>query len=158
MLRAFFAACLVIAVTTLPATAQTAADPASWRPSFENDPQGGVLCIWSIYNVIQRVGAACFPEERTFQTTIDEAVRRLDEFIVVNMPTSRQALEAARTSGLRASGVDEGLPQRCTAGDRRFRDMFALYRQLRSRDPDLMRAELDQLLATPRRPSMNPCL
>ncbi|WP_230167404.1 hypothetical protein [Roseomonas sp. CECT 9278] len=158
MLRAWFSVCLVIAMATPSANAQTVVDRESWRPSFEHDPQGGVLCAWSIYIVIQRVGAVCFPEERTFQTTIDESVRRLDEFIIVNMPTSRQALEVARTSGLRASGVDEGLAQRCTPGDRRLRDIFALHRQLRSRAPDLMRAEIDQLLATPRRPSMNPCL
>ncbi|WP_244458369.1 hypothetical protein [Roseomonas fluvialis] len=158
MLRALFATCLVIAVTTPPATAQTVVDRESWRPSFEHDPQGGVLCAWSIYIVIQRVGAVCFPEERTFQTTIDEAVRRLDDFIIVNMPTSRQVLDEARSAGLRMSRVDAGLGQRCSSSDRGLRDVLALHRQLRSRDPELMRAEIDRLLATPRRPTMNPCL
>lgn len=158
MLRLFLAVCCVASVMTQPAGAQALLNRDSWRPSFENDPQGGVLCVWSIYISIQRIGAVCFPEETAFQTALDETVRRMDDFIIANMPTTREVLDAARRDSLRMSGTDEIVPQRCRGSDRRARDMLNMYRHSRMSGADSMRAEVDRLLATPRRPSMNPCL
>lgn len=155
MIRLFLAACLVVAVMPQSVSAQTVLNRDSWRPSFENDPQGGVLCVWSIYIVTQRIGAVCFQEEAAFQATLDDAVRRMDDFILSNMPTSREALEAARHEARQMSVTDEALAQRCRSGDRTIPD---LYRHFRARGPDLVRTDMDRLLATPRRPSMNPCL
>ncbi len=158
MLRIFLAVCLVVAVMPQPAGAQTVRNRDSWRPSFEHDPQGGVLCVWNIYILIQRIGAVCYPEETAFQTALDETVRRMDDFIIANMPTTHEVLDAARREGLRMSGADEIMPQRCRGSDRRARDMMNMSRHSRMSGPDSMRAEADRLLATARRPSMNPCL
>lgn len=114
--------------------------------------KGAVLCIWTIYNFVRRVGRECHSgHDAAFQAELDQSIARIDEFIMANTtpPISKEQLEARREQGLRGMPVRASI---CTGSAEQ------LYKMLSRGGPDVLRSQTADLLSIPREPVMNPCL
>jgi hypothetical protein len=131
------------------------------RQPPESDPRGAVLCAWSIYVSLRAVGAACFPEQVGFNALLDEMIGRMDRFIVDNAPTTQRELDKGKAA-LSAETImdfEAGPPdgKRRSCGEHPG-GSAQIYRHMEQQGAARLRAEMDRLLAVPRRPVMNPCL
>ncbi|MCP4381866.1 MAG: hypothetical protein GY798_10735 [Hyphomicrobiales bacterium] len=130
---------------------------------FERDTNGGaVLCAWSIYLAVQTVTSACRLPPGPVDDAIDEAIVAMDDFILAHSslhPTRsmldnfKGELAASRFPAVEWELDGKGLPRLCSSDGRE-----QIVDQVRSMQPDNIRARVAELLAVPREPVMNPCL
>jgi hypothetical protein len=135
--------------------AQPATEPKGQDsdPYPGGDPHGAVLCVWGLYQLIQIVGEKCFPDEKSeFKNVIDEAIDKIDVFIMKNAPATREEIEKRKAHDREAVGSDSKL---C---DLERDSPMELYQGARRATPEEIRASVEKLLAIPRKPVMHPCL
>lgn len=126
---------------------------------FDRDTtgKGAVLCVWSIYLSVQTQTKACNIERKPVDDAIDRAVAAMDDFIMQNSslhPTPEMLQDFKRRAAeselkfIRDHG--EANEQYCKRND--------LIEHFRSLRPEEIDQNMKELLATPREPTMNPCL
>jgi hypothetical protein len=126
---------------------------------FERDTtgKGAVFCVWSIYLSVQTYTRACHVERKPVDDAIDKAIAAIDEFIMQNSslhptPSTLQDFKRrAAESELRfIQGSDPNKEKYCQRND--------LVEHFRNVGPEQIDQNVRELLATPREPTMNPCL
>jgi hypothetical protein len=122
---------------------------------YDKSGQGAVLCVWAIYLSVKSHTAVCGLARRPVDDAIDNAIAKIDEFIIANssLHPSRAALEdfkrRAAEQELKALG---GQKTYCEGPGARDIEGF------RSTSADEVQKSVTALLAVPREPVMNPCL
>ncbi len=149
---------VIIVVVLTPSIVGSGEDRIVLGPrQFEYDKsgQGAVLCVWTIYLSVKSHTAACGLARRPVDDAIDNAIAKIDEFIITNssLRPSRAALEdfkrRAAEQELKALG---GQKTYCEGPGARDIEGF------RSTSADEVQKSVTALLAVPREPVMNPCL
>ncbi|CCE09606.1 conserved hypothetical protein [Bradyrhizobium sp. STM 3843] len=123
---------------------------------------GAVQCSWEIYVAVRAYVEACVPgEDRTFEVDLDDAIKRMNDFIVENslVPVTKSQLQDAveqrkRQVGDAVRGQSNGdHTKQCEADAVR-----PISLALRSMSHDARVSNLNRLLSVKRPPVMNPCL
>jgi hypothetical protein len=136
---------LLVAVCVVRAEAQ--------QPQLDGpDPQGAVLCAWLIYVTLQAVGERCFLGNSETIAAIDESIEKIETFVFVNAPATRDEI-AAKRKHFRSLVIDAPAPYCSDMGE-----PFKMYRSMQAVGPTRIRNEVANLLAVPRKPVWNPCL
>lgn len=143
-------------------------DGAISRYSMDTSGAGAVLCTREIFLTVQIALAVCEDlENRTVSNRLDEALGRVDDFVVANSvePVSLSQLhenEQARLiefrKEMRGASDEEKVASCRSVDEERFRFRAEISRALGSMSDEDFRKWLDHLLAVPRLPAMNPCL
>lgn len=124
--------------------------------------RGAVQCSWEIYVGVRAYTEACFPgEDRSFEADLDNAIDRMNDFIVENslVPVTKAQLQDA--VGLRKRQAIESVSGP-SEDDRRKRceanAVGPMASAFRSTSHDKRVSTLNTLLSVKRPPVMNPCL
>jgi hypothetical protein len=129
---------------------QAVAQQSSEADEIDTSGHGAVLCIYMINLHAAVTGRVCYPgKDEVLQSALDESLARIEAFVLEN--SSISAAELARwrqeyTDRQKDSG------QLCSG------ESADLYKTLRDRGAEALRASTDKLLSVPRKPVMNPCL
>jgi hypothetical protein len=115
----------------------------------EDVKHGAVLCSWGILLGVREFGDKCDPEKDVrFQAALDDAIARIDQFIIDNAPMTREKVEQYKQSLLRVPR-----DKLCKTPDLR-----QLYELERKAGPEDIARNVTDLLSVPRKPVANPCL
>ncbi|MCA1427350.1 MULTISPECIES: hypothetical protein [unclassified Bradyrhizobium] len=129
---------------------------------FDNSGRGAVQCSWEIYVGVRAYTEACQPsEDQAFEADLDDAIARMNEFIVENsiVPVTKSELQDAIRQRKQHVGdvvrgqSDDDRRKLCEANP--IRPMSIA---LRSASHDLRVSTLNTLLSVKRPPVKNPCL
>lgn len=119
---------------------------------------GAVMCGWMIYDAVRDALASC-PADRfpALRADLDRDVPAIERFIAANsvLPTAVAELHAGAEARRARSAAPPSRPQApvCTA-----EAAGGLVGALDAMGPEGRRAAVEQLLAVPRWPVLNPCL
>ena len=122
---------------------------------YEKSGRGAVLCVWAIYLSVKSHTVACGLARRPVDDAIDNAIAKIDEFIIANssLRPSQAALEDFKRrvaeQELKALGGQKTYCEGPSASD---------IERFRSNNADEVQKSVTALLAVPREPVMNPCL
>ena len=128
----------------------------------DNSGAGAVQCSWEIYVGVQSYTEACQPgEDRSFEADLDEAIDRINDFIVENslVPVSKSELQDAprqrekHVKQMTRWQSDDDHRKLCEANP--IRPMSVA---LRSASHDSRVSILNKPLSVKRPPVKNPCL
>jgi len=139
-------ACLTLA-TWIPASSSPYAAPRTMTDRSKEP----VLCVWSLYAGAQAIGRRCFRgKDAAFQRELENSVTKVEEFIVANSSShpTRSQLAARRAS----MAPDMNDPAFCQS------DVVGFYLAFSDQGAEALRRYTDELLVTPREPTMDPCL
>jgi hypothetical protein len=117
-------------------------------PAHAQGAQAGILCQWGIELSVQATGEHCFKgQDQEFQSALKDSLNEIDDFIIKNAPTTPEQLAARKESAARMfekSGF-------CNP------TALSFYNRFKSGSPAQLRSGTAALLATPRKPTMEPC-
>ena len=117
--------------------------------AYAQDAGVGILCQWSIELTVQATGKHCFDgQDQEFQSALNDFIKEIDAFIIKNAPTTAEQLAARKelaTKMFEKSGF-------CNP------TAMSFYKTLKAKPRAQLRSDTAALLATPRKPTMEPCL
>jgi len=115
--------------------------------SVDMSKGGAVLCAWDIYAHIKNTLDICHPEEKELRRNIDLIVHKVNNFIVANSlePITQTELEKI----ISEKGNDTSIQCQSEITER-----ILFYKSEMTK----LQALVDESLATPRPPVLNPCL
>ena len=123
---------------------------------------GAVQCSWEIYAVVRSYVEACSPgEDPKFEARLDDALDRVNDFIVENslVPITKSQLQDSierrkrMAQGAVRGQSDDDHRKKCEADSAR-----PLVSEMKSVSHDAWATSLNTLLSVKRPPVMNPCL
>ena len=118
-------------------------------PNPEDLKHGAVLCAWGFYLAVQEAAETCHSgEDLALQAELVRSIRRMETFIKVNGHVDDAYIEAWEKR-VRDQTKDA---QACKDANTE-----ELYQHIKAIGPDALRRGIDQMLAVPRTPVINPC-
>jgi hypothetical protein len=122
-----------------------AAQPA---PGQQPPPQAGVLCTWGIELTVKEIGSRCFPgRDAGFKQALDDSIAAIDRFILRYGDAAQPALDRQKAQIVSQAG------DVCSN-----KDAVQMYQLMSQMPPGELQKQTAALLATPRKPTFNPCL
>ncbi len=140
---------LLMATLSIPyaAAGQDQGSAPSARPSYRDAP---VLCVWQLLLATQLVGEKCHAGEDTaFQAELKSSIHRVDGFISANDATATPDKIEAFKQQFRDQSAGLDL---CSS-----QDAQSMYADAKQAGPDRIRADTDELIAVPRKPTKDGC-
>ena len=119
--------------------------------SIDNSKGGAVMCAWQIYAGMKNTMDKCHPEETELRQNFGLAVEKLERFIVANSltPVTKIELEDALQKQF------DKMPDQCTGEANKMAEKFI---SKKSEFLEKFQKSIDDSLAVPRPPVINPCL
>lgn len=119
--------------------------------SIDRGKGGAILCSWGLYAAIKNNLDKCHPEETELRRHLELAIEKIETFIVANSltPVTKAQLK------IDLQGLLGQAPDQCRG------DMSGMTQHFISRKAELLETfqkSVDDYLATPRPPVINPCL
>ena len=137
----------VLVVFSLIGAGVAAAQPAQ-GPQAQPPPQAGVLCTWGIELTVKEIGSRCFPgRDAGFKQALDVSIAAIDRFILRYGDTTPTALDRQKAQVVSQAG------DVCSN-----KDAMQMYQLMSQLPPSELQRQTAALLATPRKPTVNPCL